>query len=128
MAIHHLVFVAVGGAVGAVLRYQITALMTSVFGRSFPYGTLTVNVGGSFLMGLFMALLLNDRLPEHPWRPLITVGLFGALTTFSTFSLDNLLMLQQGQLAKAALNILLNVTLSLAAVWLGYQLVPSSNS
>ncbi|QUJ67448.1 fluoride efflux transporter CrcB [Photobacterium sp. GJ3] len=116
-------FIAAGGALGACSRYLIAELCVVLFGRGFPYGTLAVNVIGSLIMGALMSALNQGWIAATPWRPLIGLGFLGALTTFSTFSMDNLILLQQGALVKAGLNILLNVVLSLAACFLGYQLL-----
>jgi len=107
-----------GGAAGALLRYWVSSGIYLLFGRDFPYGTLSVNVLGSFLMGIF-SLLLLQKFPNETLSTLLLVGFLGAFTTFSTFSLDNLNLLQQGEFFKAGLNMLLNVFLSLGAVWLG---------
>ncbi len=111
--------IAAGGAVGALLRYWTSLSVHGLLGRAFPYGTLTVNVVGSLVMGVLYVLLL-ERLTLGPeWRAALLVGLLGAFTTFSTFSLETMNILEQGAYLKALLNVLLNVTLCLAAVWLG---------
>lgn len=118
----NLLFVALGGSIGAVLRYLISIFMLQVFGSSFPFGTLLVNVLGSFLMGVIYALgQLSHISPEL--KSLVGVGLLGALTTFSTFSNETLLLMQEGYWLKAILNVLLNVTICLVMVYLGQQLV-----
>ena len=119
-------FIAVGGAFGACSRYLISELCVVLFGRGFPYGTLTVNVVGSFIMGALIALFENEMLATEPWRQIIGLGFLGALTTFSTFSMDNVLMLQQGAFFKMGLNILLNVVLSVSAALVGFQLLIKS--
>lgn len=120
-----IVFVAIGGAIGASLRYSATLGVTAWLGKGFPYTTLLVNILGSFIMGLLFSLIEHGIVAELPWRPLIGVGILGALTTFSTFSLDTLLMLQNGEWQKAIINILLNVLVCIFAAWLGMQLVPN---
>ena len=118
----NLLLVALGGSIGAVFRYLISIFMIQVFGSSFPFGTLLVNVLGSFLMGVIYALgQMSHISPEL--KALIGVGLLGALTTFSTFSNETLLLLQQGDWLKAALNVVLNLSLCLFMVYLGQQLV-----
>ena len=119
-------FVAAGGAIGACLRFLISELCLVLFGRGFPYGTLTVNILGSFLMGAMFILLEQAQIPGSPWRALVSIGLLGALTTFSTFSMDNLALLNQGAFLKFALNILLNVILCLVAVTAGYYIFQKS--
>jgi len=118
----NVLLVALGGSIGSVLRYLLSIFMIQVFGTSFPFGTLLVNLLGSFLMGAVYALgQLSHISPEI--KALIGIGLLGALTTFSTFSNETLLLLQEGLWHKAILNVLLNVTLCLFMVYLGQQLI-----
>ncbi|AHJ01066.1 fluoride efflux transporter CrcB [Vibrio parahaemolyticus] len=119
-------FIALGGAIGACSRYLVSEFCVLLFGRGFPYGTLTVNVVGSFIMGLLIAAFENEILATEPWRQVIGLGFLGALTTFSTFSMDNVLLMQQGAFFKMGLNILLNVVLSISAAWIGFQLLMRS--
>jgi fluoride exporter len=116
-----LLFVAMGGAVGAVLRYGISSGIYSWFGRSFPYGTLVVNVMGSFAIGLLSILLVEKLDVPHEVRLGLVVGVLGALTTFSTFSWDTLDLMEQGLMQKAFLNVLINVVVCITAAWLGAQ-------
>ncbi|GAB7218822.1 fluoride efflux transporter CrcB [Vibrio comitans] len=116
-------FIAIGGAFGACSRYLISELCVVLLGRGFPYGTLTVNIVGSFIMGTLIALFENEVIAVDPWRQIIGLGFLGALTTFSTFSMDNVLMFQQGDYWKAGLNILLNVVFSISAAMIGFHLV-----
>ncbi|PIW62789.1 fluoride efflux transporter CrcB [Shewanella sp. CG12_big_fil_rev_8_21_14_0_65_47_15] len=119
---NNLLLVALGGSIGAVFRYLISIFMIQVFGSSFPFGTLLVNVIGSFFMGVIYALgQMSHISPEL--KALIGVGLLGALTTFSTFSNETLLLLQEGNWLKAILNVVLNLSLCLFVVYLGQQLV-----
>ena len=97
-----------------------------MLGRGFPYGTLTVNVIGSLIMGLLIAAFENEMVATEPWRQIIGLGFLGALTTFSTFSMDNVLLMQQGAFFKMGLNVLLNVVLSISAAWIGFQLLIKS--
>ncbi|HCH5090989.1 fluoride efflux transporter CrcB [Vibrio parahaemolyticus] len=119
-------FIAFGGAIGACSRYLVSEFCVLLFGRGFPYGTLTVNVVGSFIMGLLIAAFESEILATEPWRQVIGLGFLGALTTFSTFSMDNVLLMQQGAFFKMGLNILLNVVLSISAAWIGFQLLMRS--
>lgn len=117
-----LLWVALGGAVGAVLRYLVVA--GSVwFGLAFPLGTLLVNVAGSFVIGSFAAWLLGNGVLAGGGRLFFQTGLLGAFTTFSAFSLDTLTLWQSGQVRAAALNVVLNVLLCLFAVAAGFAVV-----
>src|SRR5690606_18058707 len=90
-----------------------------LLGKGFPYGTLTVNVIGSLLVGMLYVLLV-ERLQVGPeWRALLITGLLGGFTTFSAFSLETLLLFEQGELLKAVLNVVLSVVLCLAVAWVG---------
>lgn len=116
-------FVACGGALGSCLRYLLTNLMTQLFGRNFPAGTLLVNLLGALAIGMTIGFIQQGVLAQHPWRPFIMVGVLGGLTTFSSFSLDTLLLMQQGDWAKAAVNVLINVGCCLVLTWIGLQWV-----
>jgi len=118
--------VACGGAFGATLRYLIGLGMISLFGKGFPFATLAVNVLGSLIMGFFFQLVQQGTISSSPWWPLIGVGFLGALTTFSTFSMDNLVLLQQGDIFKAMLNVALNVVVCILAAYIGTLLVLKS--
>jgi len=112
-----LVSVAIGGSIGALMRFLGSFYINKLLGADFPYGTLGVNIIGSFLIG-FLALYFEQTISPNTKALLIT-GMLGALTTFSTFSLESVLMLQQGLYTKALLNILLNVTLAIFATIAG---------
>lgn len=116
-----LLFIAIGGAFGACSRYLVSEWTVMVFGRAFPYGTLSVNIVGSFIMGVLMACFQNEWLAPYPWRQIIGLGFLGALTTFSTFSMDNVLMMEQGAFVKMGFNVVLNVLFSISAAYVGYQ-------
>ncbi|GIU26326.1 fluoride efflux transporter CrcB [Shewanella schlegeliana] len=119
---NNVLFVALGGSIGAVFRYLISLLMLQVFGSGFPFGTLVVNILGSFLMGVIFALgQVSELSPEI--KAFIGVGMLGALTTFSTFSNETLLLMQEGELVKAVLNVVVNVGVCIFVVYLGQQLV-----
>jgi len=118
-----IIAIAFGGAAGAVLRFLISTGVYQWLGRSFPYGTLTVNILGSFLIGLLTEALVLQRMAlTNEYRSAILVGLFGSLTTFSTFSLETIYLIEQGNIVKTLLNILLNVCVCLLVVWIGLLL------
>lgn len=120
-------FVAIGGATGASLRFFISQLIFNWLGKGFPFATLVVNISGSLIMGFLYGLIEQGNLEVHVYRTLIGIGFLGAFTTFSTFSLDTLLLFQQGEVIKAILNIILNVTLCVLAAALGVYVVSLFN-
>lgn len=111
--------VALGGAVGAMLRYGLSGWVQSATGFAFPFGTLAVNILGSFVLGAAMQLGTGRFLLSVETRLLITTGFCGSLTTFSTFSYETLVLLEDQQWQSAAGNILLNVVVCLTAAYLG---------
>lgn len=114
--------IAIGGAIGACLRFALSEWMLHLFGRAFPFGTLLVNILGSFVIGLLYGLLITEQIAPNPWRIFIGIGVLGAFTTFSTFSMDTVLLLQQGDWLKAVANVVLNLVLCLTLAWLGLKL------
>ena len=116
-------FIAAGGATGACLRYFVTTSVDSLFGKHMPFGTLTVNVVGSFALALLYGVIERYDLSDSPYRALIGVGLLGAFTTFSTFSVETLALLENELWLKAAANVFLNVGACLIAGWLAIQLM-----
>ena len=116
-------FIAAGGATGACLRYFVTTSVDSLFGKHMPFGTLTVNVVGSFALALLYGFIERHDLSDSPYRALIGVGLLGAFTTFSTFSVETLTLLENGLWLKAAANVFLNIGACLIAGWLAIQLM-----
>lgn len=110
-----LLAVMLGGAIGAALRYGLSSLPSRYFQSDFPFGTLLVNVLGAFLIGVLWVSAENNQL--HPTlSPLLITGCLGALTTFSTFSLDSIILHEAGKTHIAALYIAVSVVLGLAAV------------
>ena len=114
--------IAGGGAVGALLRYWLSNGMHALFGRGFPYGTLVVNVLGSFAVGFLFVLFLERMALSVEWRAGILIGVLGAFTTFSTFSIETLNLLEDGAHLKASLNVALSIALCLGVAWFGLLL------
>ncbi len=114
-----LLIIGTGGFVGAVLRYEVSGWIHKWLGGSFPFGTLSVNVLGSFFLGFFLVLADTKLIIPDAYKNLIAIGLLGAFTTFSTFSFETISLLQVNLIKQALLNIGLNVLLGLFAVWLG---------
>jgi CrcB protein len=119
-------WVAIGGALGSVSRYWVNGLISDKFGAAFPWGTLTINVTGSFLIGIFAAVASPEGRLDSQSRIFATqflmIGICGGYTTFSSFSLQTLNLLRDRQWLYAGGNILLSVVLCMIAVWLGYLL------
>lgn len=115
--------VALGGAVGSVARYLAGIGAGRIFGLGFPWGTLLINIAGSFLIGVFVeSFALRWDLPQAA-RVFLTVGICGGFTTFSTFSLESFLLIERGQFGPAAAYIIGSVALSIAALFGGLHLV-----
>jgi CrcB protein len=111
--------IAAGGAIGALLRYWTSTAVHSRLGTTFPYGTLAVNILGSLLMG-FLYIWLIDRITAGPvLRAFLLVGVLGAFTTFSTFSMETLNLMEAGHPGKALANVLVSVIVCVAAAGLG---------
>ena len=109
--------VALGGAIGASARYLTGIAATRLLGKGFPWGTLTVNVLGSFLMGVLVVALLH--LNGNRYAPLLITGVLGGFTTFSAFSLDAITLYERGEVAPAILYVGASVLLSIAALFAG---------
>lgn len=116
------VLVAIGSALGGTLRYWLSGLIAGLVGQTFPWGTLVINITGSFAIGLFGTLTAPDGRVFVPgeWRQFFMVGVCGGYTTFSSFSLQTLNLAQDGEWLWAGLNVALSVTLCLLGVWLGH--------
>lgn len=115
---YNVLYVGLFGALGAMSRYGANRLCFAVFGDRFAIGTLVVNVVGCFLLGLLVPL--GHRLGPI-WQPVLATGFLGALTTFSTFSLETIRHLEKGEWSLAALNAGLNLGLGLLAAWAGLE-------
>ena len=117
-----LISIAIGGALGAMLRYGCVNLTTAFLGRDFPYGTLLVNILGSFFIGFLSILLVERLVVSNELKTAILTGFLGAFTTFSTFSLDALSLINAGEIFKSLAYILLSVCSCIIAVYLGILL------
>ena len=123
-------WIALGSALGGVGRYALSSAIANWFGQGFPWGTLIINVTGSFVIGFFAALTGPDGrlLVAADARQFVMVGLCGGYTTFSSFSIQTLNLVQDGEWWLAGANIALSVVACLVAVWLGFVLAASINS
>jgi CrcB protein len=121
--------VALGSIVGGVARYLVSVVFLSQLGNGFPWGTLFVNVTGSFIIGFYAALTGPDgRLFVSPrQRQFVMVGICGGYTTFSAFSLETLQLVQSGNIQAASFNLFVSVVGWLTAVWLGHALAARLN-
>ena len=122
-----LLYIGIFGGLGCMARYLASGWTYQVFGRSLPYGTLLVNVVGSFLLGLVMTFALRSTLFSPELRLGLTVGFMGGFTTFSTFSYETLRLLEDGSVWQAGANVVLNVFLCLLFVLAGVLLARQLN-
>lgn len=111
--------VALGGSLGAIMRYVIVMSAQNYWGLRFPYGTLIVNTVGSLLAGFFLGLLVGRYSGEEYWRLFFFTGFLGAFTTFSSFAAESLFMFEQRQWTKLIANVLINNIGSLSMVLIG---------
>jgi CrcB protein len=114
--------IAAGGAIGAVLRYWASNGVYALLGREFPYGTMAVNILGSLLMGFLFVMLVDRMDVSAAWRAIFLIGFLGAFTTFSTFSIETLNLIEDGALLSAGLNMILSVALCVLAAWIGVNI------
>jgi CrcB protein len=123
------IWVAVGGAIGTIGRYWLSGVVARLAGETFPWGTLIINVSGSFVIGFFAALTGPDGrvFVGSNARQFVMIGLCGGFTTFSSFSLQTLNLMNDGEWVRAGGNIILSVMLCLIAVWAGYVLASALN-
>lgn len=117
-----LIAVAIGGASGAVLRWLMASSIQKMAGGAFPWGTFAVNAIGSFLLGFLFVWLIERSTASELLRMALTIGFLGAFTTFSTYSLESIRLLQEGALALAFGNVLGQVVVCLTLTWLGIHL------
>ena len=118
-------WVAIGGAVGSVMRYGTTIAVQRLTRSGFPFATLTTNVAGSFIIGWLAYLILERDFMSIQARLIVIVGILGGYTTFSTFSLETLRLIQEGNWHTAAANIVISVAAGLLAAWAGFTAASS---
>ncbi len=118
----HYLVIALGGACGAMSRAYLSTQLTKLLGTSFPFATLAINFLGSFLMGVFAVIIIDYLKMTGYWRELVMVGFLGALTTFSTFSMEGLNLLHGGQWAAALIYFALSVFGCVFACFAGWHL------
>ena len=115
--------IAIGGAIGSVARYLVAVGSGKMFGLSFPWGILIINIAGSFLIGVFAESFALKWDAPQALRVFLTVGICGWFTTFSTFSLDSYLLIARGEYWPAAMYIIGSVVLSITGLFAGLQLI-----
>jgi fluoride exporter len=125
MSLRDIALVAAGGAVGSVLRYLATIAASGLFGVGFPYGTVLVNVTGSFAMGVLIEVIARRFEASEALRLLIATGVLGGYTTFSSFSLDTAALWERGQHLLAVVYVAASLGLGVAALFCGLWLARS---
>ncbi|OGG55430.1 MAG: camphor resistance protein CrcB [Candidatus Handelsmanbacteria bacterium RIFCSPLOWO2_12_FULL_64_10] len=120
--VERIIYVGIGGFIGANARYWLGGWISNRYGSTFPYATLVINITGSFILGLFMALITERYIAPPGLRLIVAIGFVGAYTTFSTFEYETLALASSGSLLRALLNIVLSVVAGFVAVWLGARL------
>lgn len=123
MNVSNVLFVALGGALGAVGRYGVMSVVGAVAGHGHPFGTLAVNVFGSFALGTLVEVFALVWSPGPEIRAMIVVGVLGAFTTFSAFSLDTVTLMTRGETAAAMSYVAVSVVGSIAALWAGMAIM-----
>ena len=118
--IRNFLLVALGGALGSVLRHTASLIIPA---KHFPWPTLAVNIAGSFLIGLILALSTKEESFLYNWKLFLATGICGGFTTFSAFSQENMELLQNGKYLLALTYIVVSIVLGIVAVFLGFKLV-----
>ena len=126
----NIILVFLGSGLGGVARLLLSGLVANLVGQTFPWGTLVVNVTGSFAIGLFATLTGPDGrvLAPAAFRQFFMLGICGGYTTFSSFSLQTLNLVEEGERFRAGVNAVLSMVLCFVAVWLGHLLATALNS
>lgn len=115
------IYVAIGGALGALARYWMTQMINSFWQSSFPWATIAINIIGSLCIGILFVAISERAVLHADFRYLLMIGLLGGFTTYSAFSLETILLIEKGDLLIAFSYILSTVIICLAAVWLGIK-------
>lgn len=118
-----ILLVGIGGAIGSVFRYLSTILTNRFWNNSFPLGTFAVNIIGCILIGILVALAEKQNIINNDLKLLLITGFCGGFTTFSTFSLENIQLINTGNYTLLILNILLSVSLGVLGVWIGLNII-----
>lgn len=118
----NILLVAVGGAIGSVARYLVGLWATRLAGPNFPWGTLTVNVVGAFAIGLFVEMVARRFDASTEMRAFIVTGILGGFTTWSSFTLDTMVLFERGEIGLSALYLLASLLVSFAAIFAGLAL------
>ena len=112
-------FIGLGGFLGSVGRYWLSTGVYKAYGESFPYGTLAVNIIGSFIIGFLMTLFEERFIAQPELRLFLIVGILGGFTTFSSFSFETIALIKAGNFLYASVNVLASVIVCLTATWIG---------
>ena len=130
MIMWNALWIFIGGGLGSIARWGLSGLIANAFGQTFPWGTLIVNVSGSFVIGLFATLTEPGGrwMASGTFRNFFMLGICGGYTTFSSFSYQTLTLAEDGEWFKATANSVLSLVLCLAGVWLGHILAGMINS
>jgi CrcB protein len=118
-----IIFIALAGLTGTLLRYWLSGLVARQYGETFPWGTMAVNLAGCFLAGVVFNLSEERFLVNPTLRTVILIGLLGGFTTFSSYGLQTFTLLRDGEFALATVNVVTSNLLGLFMVWVGYVLV-----
>jgi CrcB protein len=118
-------WISIGAVVGASARYFVSRLVARVVSASFPYGTLLINITGSFILGLFLVWSTERALPDPRWRLLVAIGFCGSYTTFSSYAFESFSLFEQGHYLLFASNVVLSNALCLAGVLAGAMVARS---
>ena len=117
---HPFLLVGLGGAIGAMSRYGVSILVGRIWPHAFPLGTMLINIIGSIAMGLFIGILARTLPPwQEEARLFVAIGILGGFTTFSSFSLDTIALVERGEMLQAGLYVLLSVVVCLIGLYLG---------